>query len=55
MLFLSIGVGNDKSIKSEFGTASSMFVVAENFLFFITSSKISLHIQVHLLMEIFQN
>ena len=41
MLFSSIGVGNDKSIKSEFDTASLIFVVAENFLFLITSLKIS--------------
>ena len=34
-------MGNDKSIKSEFETASSIFVVAENVLLFITLLNIS--------------
>ena len=34
-----IGVGKDKTITSELGTASSIFVVAINFLVFITSSN----------------
>ena len=41
MLFSFIGVGNDNKIKLDLVIPSSIFVVAENVLFLITSWKIS--------------
>ena len=41
MLFSSMGVGNDNKIRLELGTASSIFVVAENVLLSKTSLNIS--------------